>query len=561
MAEKKYLEAFNLYYDGYSYAKENLDSCQLAPFTGQLAMIKYWQLQFREAIPYFRKALNESAYCKKQDDFENSFVLPQRWLNTLALCYEMAGKMDSSLLYLREALVLIHRQKAYSNRNKAVIEAALGTVYGNLGDVYQAMGQHDSSRYYLRECIRINDRPGYNIVAANLSKIILSFVDMYSNKPLSLTGIFNQREDSLKAIRSNETDKSILMQVWYQLKCAYHENVHNMDSAFFYQTKLFHYVDSIRALQRDLRFADMESVFASRAMQYKLSLLDRDNQIKESSLLFTIISGSMVLIILLIVWRNLKRSKKHVAELSRLNLQVSQQNDHMQNALCSLEQSQADNTRMMKIVAHDLRNPIGAIKMAASLIRGDPATFDEDKEMLNIIIRSADNSLELVGDLLSTPTKLEEIKKEPVDLQAMLHYCADLLKHKAMAKEQYIKLITLPVTLSCSRERLWRVISNLIANAIKFSPIGAAIHVSMEKNEQGVRIAVRDHGIGIPEEMKSKIFDMFTEAKRPGTAGEQPFGLGLAISKQIVEAHGGNIWFESKPSNGTTFWVELPNNE
>ncbi|MBX3256427.1 MAG: tetratricopeptide repeat-containing sensor histidine kinase [Chitinophagaceae bacterium] len=560
MAEKKYLEAFNIYYDGYNYAKKNLDSCRLAPFTGQLAMIKYWQIHFRQAIPYFLEALKESACCKTQDDFEHGFVLSQRWLNTLALCYQMSGRMDSSLFYLKEALVLVHRQKARSHQNKVVIEAALGTVYGNLGDVYQSTGQYDSSRYYLHECIRINDRPGYNIVSANLSKVLLEFINIDSDKPLS-TGIFNQSEDSLKAIKAHETDKSILMQTWYQLKYAYYRNVHYIDSAFFYQTKLYRYVDSMRALQRDLRLADMESIFAGKDMEYRLSLLERDHRIRKDSLLFAIISGLMLSVILLIVWRNLKRSRKNIAELSRLNLQVSQQNDHMQHALCSLEQSHADNTRIMKIVAHDLRNPIGAIKMAASLILSEPATFDEDKKMLNIIIRSADSSLGLVDDLLTTQTRLEEIKKEPVDLQAMLHYCADLLKHKAVAKEQHIELITLPVILPGSRERLWRVISNLIANAIKFSPVGAAIHVSMEKNEQAVRIAVRDNGIGIPEEMKSKIFDMFTEAKRPGTAGERPFGLGLSISKQIVEAHGGSIWFESKPGNGTTFWVELPGNE
>jgi signal transduction histidine kinase len=73
-----------------------------------------------------------------------------------------------------------------------------------------------------------------------------------------------------------------------------------------------------------------------------------------------------------------------------------------------------------------------------------------------------------------------------------------------------------------------------------------------------VRITVEDHGIGIPEDMHDKIFDMFTKAKWAGTAGEQAFGLGLAISKQIVEAHNGSIWFDSKPGKGTTFFVELP---
>jgi signal transduction histidine kinase len=105
---------------------------------------------------------------------------------------------------------------------------------------------------------------------------------------------------------------------------------------------------------------------------------------------------------------------------------------------------------------------------------------------------------------------------------------------------------------------MWRVVSNLIANAIKFSPTGAIINVVMKVDAGHVLIAVEDYGIGVPEEMKDKIFDMYTEAKRPGTAGEQPFGLGLAISKQIVEAHNGRIWFVSRPGNGTTFFVQLP---
>jgi signal transduction histidine kinase len=112
--------------------------------------------------------------------------------------------------------------------------------------------------------------------------------------------------------------------------------------------------------------------------------------------------------------------------------------------------------------------------------------------------------------------------------------------------------------LPASREKLWRVVSNLIGNAIKFSPTGASINVSMEQRAGGIRIAVKDEGIGIPPDMQEKIFDLFTEAKRPGTAGEQAFGLGLAISKQIVEAHGGRIWFESGTTKGTTFFVDLP---
>ncbi|SDT69121.1 His Kinase A (phospho-acceptor) domain-containing protein [Mucilaginibacter mallensis] len=287
------------------------------------------------------------------------------------------------------------------------------------------------------------------------------------------------------------------------------------------------------------------------AIQDDNILLETNNKNNKTEI-FLLITGCLVSIMLIIFIYRLYKLSRH------LNKQISEQNSNMQKTLIDLEQSQADNTRMMQIAAHDLRNPIGGITSIAALMLDDDDRSTEDRMMLELIKTSGQNSLELVSDLLQVHTKVEELKKEHVDLSLMLHYCVGLMHYKAEAKGQQLKLHTTPVTLSVNREKLWRVISNLIANAIKFSPSGADIYVDVQELNGRVLITVEDHGIGIPIEMKDKIFDMFTEAKRAGTAGEQPFGLGLAISKQIVEAHGGRIWFESKSGNGTTFFVELP---
>ncbi|MDB5230884.1 MAG: hypothetical protein JWN76_1689 [Chitinophagaceae bacterium] len=107
------------------------------------------------------------------------------------------------------------------------------------------------------------------------------------------------------------------------------------------------------------------------------------------------------------------------------------------------------------------------------------------------------------------------------------------------------------------KEKIWRVISNLVVNAIKFSPRGACINVSVTRNGKRTIITVSDQGIGIPENIRMQVFDMFTEAKRPGTSGEKSFGLGLFISRQIVQAHKGRLWFESAENKGTNFYIEL----
>lgn len=287
------------------------------------------------------------------------------------------------------------------------------------------------------------------------------------------------------------------------------------------------------------------------AIQDDNTLLELKNESNKTKIWLLISVCIISILLILIIYR-----MYHIS--SHLNKKSREQNSQMKKTLGDLEQSQADNTRMMKIAAHDLRNPIGGITSVATLMLDDPNRSDEDRMMLELIKTSGQNSLELVSDLLQVHTHVEDMKKEPIDLYQMLYYCVDLMRFKAEAKMQQITLHAAPVTLSVNREKMWRVVSNLIANAIKFSPTGANISVQMTENSNNVIIQVEDHGIGIPLEMKDKIFDMFTEAKRQGTAGEQAFGLGLAISKQIVEAHGGSIWFNSDKGNGTTFYVQLP---
>ena len=259
----------------------------------------------------------------------------------------------------------------------------------------------------------------------------------------------------------------------------------------------------------------------------------------------------LAITILIVIRQSLKRTKK-------LNEQIISQNDKLKEALVALEQSQSENTRMLKIVAHDLRSPIAGIHSLSSLMMDEDNRSDTDQQMLKLIKESSKGSLGLVNDLLQMQFKTEELHKIPVDLAELLQYCVSLMQNSAEAKAQIINLRVKQITLLASGEKLWRVMSNLISNAIKFSPQHGSIEISMEQNAGYVRIGVSDEGIGIPIGMEHKIFEMFTDAKRTGTAGEQPFGLGLAISKQIVEAHGGKIWFERKADKGTVFIVELP---
>lgn len=259
----------------------------------------------------------------------------------------------------------------------------------------------------------------------------------------------------------------------------------------------------------------------------------------------------LAIIVIIVIRQNLKRTK-------RINELITTQNTEIKKALTALEQSQEENTRIMKIVAHDLRSPMAATISITSMLLENDNLLPEDREMLELMKTSSLHSLEMISDLLNMNTTATGLKKEPVEMHTLLRYCIDLLKFKAKDKKQEITLKTRDIVTTVNREKIWRVISNLIVNAIKFSPEGSSIGVETHQEQEAVLIAIKDNGIGIPENQKDRIFQMFTDARRTGTSGEQSFGLGLAISRQIVEAHGGQIWFESNPNGGTIFYVKLP---
>ena len=227
-----------------------------------------------------------------------------------------------------------------------------------------------------------------------------------------------------------------------------------------------------------------------------------------------------------------------------------------------MELSSQEKDRILRTVAHDLRNPIGGVASLSSAVIEEESCTPEQQTYLKLIKDTAYNSLELINEILeATNSSQDLLQKQWIEINSLIANSVELLRFKAAEKNQQItlNLLELPEEVFISREKIWRVASNLISNAIKFSPVGGEILVKVAKSSNHIEFSVTDNGIGIPENMADKIFNMFTEAKRPGTLGEKSFGLGLSICRHIVELHDGKIWFEKNALQGTTFHVRLPN--
>lgn len=233
------------------------------------------------------------------------------------------------------------------------------------------------------------------------------------------------------------------------------------------------------------------------------------------------------------------------------------------NARLYLHSQQAVRAReeVLAIVSHDLRNPLNAMTLAASLLRQSPSLDADDREQLELIGISATRMSRLIADLLDA-TRLEGGKRLPieparVEVSELLHEAHELFRAQAAACA-----ITLDIeeqsyapAVHADRDRVMQVLSNLIGNAMKFTPAQGIIRCSAKQQNEEVVFLVADSGSGIPSEHLEHIFKPYWQAKRAERLGA---GLGLAITKGIVESHGGRIWVESESGKGTRFFFTLP---
>lgn len=551
MAERRYTEAFKVFYDGRLFANKNLEGCNLSPFSNKLGLVRYTQEEYLKAIPFFKEALTQNQSCKQVAGFDYLFVFPQSYLNTIALCFEKSGQSDSALVYYQKALDFISLNKARFPKKKSFIEAANGVIYGNMGGIYIKQEQYQKAEESLKQSIVINDHVGYEIQDAQTAKLKLADLYIRHSDFVPAEKLLDEVQQYLSG-KYGLGQRNIHIRLrWVRLKYEYYDKKGEPMMAYPYLERNDLSRDSVIKADGELKNLDVDKAFKDNEQKYRLALLNKDNQLKTAYLSAAVICMTMVMIILFFIWYNLKHSR-------RINKQISEQNINMQKTLSSLEQSQEENVKMMMIVAHDLRNPIGNITAMADLMLLESNRSEDDLSMLAMIKKSGQNSLLLVNDLLKVNSQIENLQKEPVDLYVLMNYCVNLLRHKAEEKKQQLVLDAVHVTISLNTEKMWRVMSNLIGNAVKFSPESATIKVSIKEQKETVLIAVEDHGIGIPAAIKTKIFDMSGAGQRSGTAGEEPFGLGLAISRQIIETHGGRIWVESEPEKGSVFYIELP---
>lgn len=211
-------------------------------------------------------------------------------------------------------------------------------------------------------------------------------------------------------------------------------------------------------------------------------------------------------------------------------------------------------------LAHDLKAPLAVARSWVDIMQHAGPLNTDQSEALDKALQSLDRATDMIVNMLALTHPNDDLKLVPLDLGAALRQCVELLQPQAVERgiDVYCHLPHLPVIIQADESLMRRLLDNLLHNAIKFNHEGGTVEASVSYQGAFVRVDVQDDGPGVPADEQPLIFDRFYRGVKHRRARNRGSGMGLAICKTIVEQHGGSIWLESAPGQGSCFSFKLP---
>lgn len=284
------------------------------------------------------------------------------------------------------------------------------------------------------------------------------------------------------------------------------------------------------------------------------------------SILFVLISGRYIVNPVVKLTNATKKIRKGNYDVSlevRRKDEIGQLADSFAKMASELEKSEAARQEFVANVSHELQSPLTSMQGFARLLGSGTLTEKEQAEYLTVLSEETTRLSSLTKQLLTLASLDQESelrKKEPVHLAKQWRQLIQMTEWSWREKELTINLDLAEVNYTGDAELLYQVWSNLLTNAIKFTPPGGNIQIQLYEEGTNVFVEVQDSGVGISKSDMAKIFERFYKANQSRTREEGSSGLGLSICQKIITLHHGEITVQSSPEKGTTFTVKLPKN-
>jgi signal transduction histidine kinase/CheY-like chemotaxis protein len=298
-------------------------------------------------------------------------------------------------------------------------------------------------------------------------------------------------------------------------------------------------------------------------------LLQAERQLSETDRSLVEIFGSRLSIAFdnVILYQQLNEANTQLEDrVAQRTRALMQANRRLSAQWMRLQRANGFKNEILGTVAHDLKNPLGVILGRTEMLTELISTSASKESVTAQIehIRDATKRLTSMVDHLISDAMADAfditIRREPVDIAALVSEVAEANQPLAVNKQQIITVSAPPnIVTMCDTDRIREAIDNLVSNAIKYSPIGGKISVTVSHEDDNTAIRVTDQGAGLSPEDLGRLFGRFQRLSAKPTAGESSTGLGLSIVKRIIDMHGGEVTATSPgPNQGSTFTVTLP---
>lgn len=497
-------------------------------------------MSYESAIEYANKALDLNKKKNATDSFNTA-----RAYNRLAAIYYEMKKMNDAVDNAELALRYATDSKA-GNRLRS-------NTYNILGAVYKDT-ESDKALDYLNKSIAVN-------------KIIENYIDL-PNAYINIASIYynsGRYEESRKyaqeavdlAFKYNV--RSFMSRALYHL--AYSQfKLKDYDKAFKNLNLSQDYRDSMYDERKSQQLIEMKTKYEVSQKETEIS-----NQ-KTIQMYQGIAFAGIILVILLLTLNIIFRNKT----LSRTNSELELMNEIVTNQNDKLAELNATKDKFFSIIAHDLKNPLGSIKLTSNMLKDNFSELDEnDKiELVGDIKTSVHHITDLLDNLLTwSRSQTGKIVFVPSNFQwrQLVESNLSLLRNQADLKQVRFVNNSSEKDIYADPNMLNTILRNIISNAIKYSkPNGEIIVEDREHIDNDIvylEVSVKDNGIGISQENLNKLFKIESGFSTPGTNSEKGTGLGLILCKEFIEIFKGSIWAESELGKGTIIKFRIPVNQ
>lgn len=470
------------------------------------------------ALHYFRKAI------ALRKTFDDSVGIASANLEVAQTLFRM-GQTDSAMHYFR---VSLEKHRRINNKDYMAYSMQ------GMGGVFLKRNELDSACLYYKKALKLC-RERQNPTGEIISQLGIA-------KVMALTGKEKEGEKVLNKALSNAEKSKITPNILkvFKAKGEFYLQLGEFRKASENYQNYIHTYDSLFSV---LQFQTLSEIRTRFRMMKKLNSVRVHLKANQRDVLYAV----LLIILLLVFAIVLFLRNRTIARLSS-----------------ELRQSDQSKDKIFSIISHDLVSPFNVLMGTSELLMEDIKEKDLEgaKNKGALIQRTSEETYYFISNLLHwarSQRKSIQLHPETFDMSRLMHEMRSTLSNQAKLKDINVNINAAPdLKVKADKNLIQIVLMNLLNNAVKFTHNGGTVDLSLEKEDDRVRVSVKDNGIGIPPDRIDLLFKDQAVDSSPGTRNEKGTGLGLLLCKEFVEMHGSEIYVNSREEEGSEFWFMLP---